>query len=47
MGKRLKVGDKPNEYLPVEADTELYTDLEKRITKGRYLLEKKTKITLP
>ena len=44
MGKRLKTGEKPNEYLPVEEDKQLYTTLEQKITKGRYLLEKKTKL---
>jgi hypothetical protein len=28
MGKRLKVGDKPNAYVPVDADMQLYTELE-------------------
>jgi periodic tryptophan protein 2 len=46
MGKRLKTGDKPNEYVPVEEDTQLYTELENKITQGRFLLEKKTKINL-
>lgn len=45
-GKRLKTGSKPNEYIPVESDEALYSDLEKKITKGRYLLEKKTKFSL-
>jgi hypothetical protein len=31
MGKRLKTGDKPNEYVPVEEDTQLYTELENKI----------------
>jgi periodic tryptophan protein 2 len=46
MGKRLKTGDKPNEYVPVQEDTQLYTELENKITQGRFLLEKKTKINL-
>jgi hypothetical protein len=46
MGKRLKTGEKPNEYFPVDEDTKLYSDLEAKITSGRFLLEKKTKIPL-
>lgn len=45
MGKRLKTGAKANQYVPVEEDMELYSDLENKITQGRYLLEKKTKIS--
>jgi hypothetical protein len=45
MGKRLKVNDK-NEYVPVEEDRELYSVFEQKVTIGRYLLEKKTKISL-
>jgi hypothetical protein len=44
MGKRLKTGDKPNEYIPIEKDTGLYSEFEKKVTTGRYILEKKTKI---
>lgn len=46
MGKRLKTGNKPNEYIPINNDLQYYTDLEKLITNGRYILEKKTKITI-
>ena len=46
MGKRLKTGDKPNEYVPVEEDTQLYSELENKVTQGRFLLEKKTKVNL-
>ena len=44
--KRLKLGDKPNEYLQTEADTSLMTDFERSVTKGRFLLEKKQKFNL-
>jgi len=40
--KRLKVGDKPNEYQVQEADKELMTDFERDASKGRFLLEKKS-----
>jgi periodic tryptophan protein 2 len=43
-GKRLKTGAKPNEFIPIEEDTDLYSELEQKITTGRFLLEKKTKI---
>lgn len=46
MGKRLKTGDKPNEYVPVDEDTQLYSEFENKVTQGRYLLEKKTKVNL-
>jgi hypothetical protein len=46
MGKRLKTGDKPNEYVPVEEDMQLYSEFENKVTKGRFLLEKKTKVNL-
>jgi hypothetical protein len=46
MGKRLKTGDKPNEYVPVDEDTQLYSEFENKVTKGRFLLEKKTKVNL-
>lgn len=47
MGKRLKTGqEKPGVYQTVEEDRVLFSDLENKITKGRFLLEKKTKITL-
>lgn len=46
MQKRLKTGTKENEYVPVEEDISLYSDLEKKITQGRFLLEKKTKFQL-
>lgn len=46
MGKRLKTGDKPNEYMPVDEDTQLYSEFENKVTQGRYLLEKKTKVNL-
>ena len=39
--KRIKTGEKPNEYIQKEADIAEMTDFEKRITKGRYILEKK------
>ena len=32
MGKRLKVGSKPNEYLPTEEDTKKYSEFERVIT---------------
>lgn len=41
-GKRLKTGDKPNEYKVTEDDCELMTALERDASKGRYLLEKKS-----
>jgi len=45
MGKRLKTGDKPNEYKIVEADADLFTDFEREVGygKGRFILEKKSK----
>jgi hypothetical protein len=46
MGKRLKTGEKPNEYVPVDEDTQLYSEFENKVTKGRFLLEKKTKVNL-
>ena len=46
MGKRLKTGDKPNEYVPVDEDMQLYSEFENKVTKGRFLLEKKTKVNL-
>ena len=46
MRKRLKTGEKPQAYHPIESDKALYSELEKKITVGRFLLEKKTKITL-
>ena len=46
MGKRLKTGDKPNEYVPVQEDTQLYSEFENKVTQGRFLLEKKTKVNL-
>ena len=49
MGKRLKLGDssdKPNAYVVKDEDRELYTEFEKGIVKGRYILEKKTKIQI-
>eukprot|EP00347_Sterkiella_histriomuscorum_P002397 403368319 len=46
MQKRLKTGPKENEYIPVEEDISLYSDFEKKITQGRFLLEKKTKFQL-
>lgn len=45
-GKRLKTGTKPNEYVSIDADTQYYTSLERSITQGRFLLEKKTKLSL-
>jgi len=46
MGKRHKLGKKPHEYKPDEIDYELMSDFEREVTKGRYILEKKTKFTL-
>ena len=46
MQKRLKVGDKPNEYVPIDKDVEFYSERERLITQGRYLLEKKTKVNM-
>ena len=45
MGKRLKTGDKPNEYKIVEADSDLFTDFEREVGygKGRFILDKKSK----
>ena len=45
MGKRLKTGEKPNEYKVVKADELLFTDFERELAfgKGRFLLEKKSK----
>jgi WD40 repeat protein len=44
--KRLKVGGKPNEYVQSETDVSLMTELERKITSGRFLLEKKHRFTL-
>ncbi len=41
-GKRLKTGDKPNEYIVQPSDIDLMTSLEKEASKGRFLLEKKS-----
>jgi hypothetical protein len=46
MGKRLKTGAKPNEYVPTQTDQDFYTDFERGITSGRFLLEKRTKFSL-
>lgn len=46
MQKRLKTGAKENEYMPIDEDISLYSDFERKITCGRYLLEKKTKFSL-
>lgn len=48
MGKRLKTGDKPNEYKLIKDDENLFTELEKELGsgKGRFLLEKKSKFQL-
>ena len=48
MGKRLKTGEKPNEYKVVKDDEDLFTELEKELGsgKGRFLLEKKSKFQL-
>ena len=40
--KRLKLGDKPNEYQVQTADEDLMTSLERDASKGRFLLEKKS-----
>ena len=44
--KRLKLGDKPNEYVQKEQDLSLMTEFEQKITQGRFLLEKKHKFTM-
>lgn len=41
-GKRLKTGDKPNEYVVQPSDMDLMTSLERDASKGRFLLEKKS-----
>jgi len=41
-GKRLKTGEKPNQYVVTSNDIELMTDFEREAPKGRYLLEKKS-----
>lgn len=46
MQKRLKTGDKPNQYVPVTADEELYSEMERKVTKGRFILEKKQKFQM-
>lgn len=46
MGKRLKVGSKPNEYKVTQEDTALFTELEREASHGRFLLEKKSKFAL-
>ena len=46
MGKRLKVGSKPNEYKVTQEDTALFTELEREASQGRFLLEKKSKFAL-
>ena len=46
MGKRLKVGSKPNEYKVTQGDTDLFTELEREASEGRFLLEKKSKFAL-
>ena len=43
MGKRLKLGAKEGEERVVE-DDQLFSEMEKWVTQGRYILEKKTKI---
>ena len=45
-GKRLKTGDKPNQYIVTQSDTKLMTELEKEASKGRYLLEKKSQFQI-
>jgi len=49
MGKRLKLSssaDKPNAYNVTETDIELMTELERESSKGRYLLEKRSRFAL-
>ena len=46
MGKRLKLGQKPNEYKVTQADQDLFSELEKEASTGRFLLDKKSKFSL-
>lgn len=48
MGKRLKTGPKPNQYVVVPADTDLFSPFEQELAhgKGRFLLEKKSKFQM-
>jgi len=49
MGKRLKLSssaEKPNAYNVTETDIELMTELERESSKGRYLLEKRSRFAL-
>jgi len=48
MGKRLKTGHKPNQYIVVSADHELFTPFEQELANGggRFLLEKKSKFQM-
>ena len=46
MAKRLKTGSKPNEYIPTDTDKDHFTELERSITTGRFLLEKRTKFQI-
>ena len=45
-GKRLKTGEKPNQYKVKEADVALFTDFERQSSQGRFLLEKKFRFSL-
>ena len=45
-GKRLKVGEKPNQYKIKDADVALFTDFERQSSQGRFLLEKKFRFSL-
>lgn len=44
--KRLKTGDKPNEYKQTEQDLSCMSEMEKQVSTGRFLLEKKHKFNL-
>ena len=46
MGKRLKLGQKPNEYKVTQADSALFSELEREASTGRFLLDKKSKFSL-
>jgi len=46
MGKRLKTGEKPNEYKVTNQDEDLFTDFERVASTGRFLLEKKSRFSL-
>jgi len=44
--KRLKTDTKPNEYQQTEQDVSLMTPFEQVATKGRFLLDKRSKFSL-